>query len=609
MTKQQLYNKAKMLPLLPGIYIIKDKNDTIIYIGKAKKLRTRVSQYFKDGIVHDTKVTRMVNTAFSFDVIVTQSEFEALVLECSQIKQNQPKFNILLKDDKGYSYIKISKEEYPKITACFASDLDSNAIFIGPYMSNYAVSELVQTTNDVFKLPRCTRKFPQDFGKKRPCLNAHIGKCMALCTGEINSETYNDIIQSAIKMIKRGQSEILKQLNEKMYFYAEKTDFERAALIRDQIKAIEKLSMGQNIIRSEIKEQDVLAFAGSANATCAAILRFRDGRLTDKREFIFYDTQDIEMLREEFLPQYYLNDNEEIPRSIAVDELPQSTKDLQKLFSETKGIKVTILKPQRGDVLKLIEMAKTNALERLARESGRFAKEQKILDETAHLMGLSTAPKIIESYDISNWGDGTSVAGMVVFNDGKPFKNGYRRFKIKEVLGTDDYKSMAETLTRRVNEFENTKAGGQFSIKPDLILIDGGKGQVTAVKKVLFNTKFADVPIFGMIKDAKHRTRGLINDCGDEIALSMHKNVFSFITQIQDETHRFANDYRKRLQKGKTYSFSLQKIKGVGPNLSKTLMAHFKTIGAIKNASEQELLCVKGINKNIAKAIYEFYNN
>ncbi len=609
MTKQELFNKSKMLPLLPGIYIIKDKSDTIIYIGKAKKLRTRVSQYFRDGVLHDTKVTRMISSAFTFDVIVTQSEFEALVLECSQIKQHKPKYNILLKDDKGYSYIKISKEEYPRISACFASELDNSANYIGPYMSSYAVHELVETTNDVFKLPRCTRRFPQDFGKKRPCLNAHIGKCMALCTGKISKTNYDDIIQSAEKMIKRGQSDIVKQLQEKMLLCAEKMDFERAAIIRDQIKSIEKLSKGQKIIRSEIKEQDVLAFAGTAHATCAAILRFRDGRLVDKKEFVFYDTQDIEMLREEFLPQYYLNENEEIPRSIAVDALLPDAENLEQLFSETKGIKVKIVNPKRGDVLQLIEMAKTNAIERLARESGRFAKEQKILDEAANLMGLENIPKIIESYDISNWGDGTSVAGMVVFNDGKPFKKGYRRFKMKEVLGTDDYKSMQETLQRRIAEFEKENPSGQFAIKPDLILLDGGKGQVSVVKKIMKNTSFSDVPIFGMIKDDKHRTRGLINSDGAEISLAMHKGVFAFITQIQDETHRFANDYRKRMQKCKTYSSTLQKIEGVGPASVKIMMAHFKTINAIKNASEEEIANVKGINKNIAKAVYEYYNN
>ncbi len=609
MTKQQLYSKAKMLPLLPGVYIIKDKSSTIIYIGKAKKLRTRVSQYFREGAAHDTKVMRMVNTAYSFDVIVTQSEFEALVLECSQIKQHKPKFNILLKDDKGYSYIKISSEEYPKISSCFASELDKTSVFIGPYMSSFAVNELVQTTNDVFKLPRCTRKFPQDFGKKRPCLNAYIGKCMALCTGEISKSTYEEIVQSAEKMIRRGQSEILKQLEEKMLQAAEKTDFERAALIRDQIKAIEKLSSGQKIIRSEIKEQDILAFAGSANATCAAILRFRQGQLSDKKEFMFYDTQDIDRLREEFLPQYYLSENEEIPKSIAVDVLPADAQDLEKYFSNIKGTSVKIICPKRGDVLQLIDMAKTNATERLARESGRYAKEQKVLDEAAHLMGLSSVPTIIESYDISNWGDGTSVAGMVVFNDGKPYKSGYRRFKMKEVIGTDDYKSMQETLKRRVDDYSKEGATGQFAIKPNLILLDGGKGQVSAVKKVLKGTAFDDVPLFGMIKDAKHRTRGLITASGDEIVLSMHKSVFAFITQIQDETHRFANDYRKRMQKSKTYSSTLQKINGVGPAAIKALMAHFKTINAIKSASEQELLKAKGVNKTVAKAVFEFYHN
>ncbi len=606
MTKQQLWEKAKMLPLLPGVYIIRDKEGQIIYIGKAKRLRTRVSQYFREGVPHDAKVTKMISHAFEFDVIVTQSEFEALVLECSQIKQHKPKYNILLKDDKGYSYVKVTREKWPRLSAALQKD-DENADYYGPFTSSFAVREMVEAASDVFRLPRCTRRFPQDIGKGRPCLNAHIGKCMAVCSGKIRNEDYREAVESALHMIRHGQADIMKTLKARMEDAAGRLDFERAALIRDQLAAIEKVSRGQKEVRSEVAEQDVIAFAGSANAVCAAILRFREGRLADKREFLFHDTQDIAALRDEFLPRYYLEDTEFIPKSIAVDEAPAGAQHLQRLLSETKGAKVQLYVPQRGDTKKLVEMARTNAFERLARESGRYAREQRALDETAHLLGLAAPPRVIESYDISNWGDGTSVAGMVVFEDGKPKKAGYRRFKMHTVPGTDDYASMAETLARRAAEYEKG-TNSQFKIKPDLLLIDGGRGQVAAVRAALAGTRLADVPVFGMVKDSKHRTRGLVDAAGREIALAMHRGPFTFITSIQDETHRWANDYRRRLQKGRAYSSTLEAVPGVGPATAKALLAHFKTVGAVRAASLDELCAAKGVSKRAASAVWNAFH-
>ncbi len=606
MTKQQLWEKAKMLPLLPGVYIIRDKEGQIIYIGKAKRLRTRVSQYFREGVPHDAKVTKMISHAFEFDVIVTQSEFEALVLECSQIKQHKPKYNILLKDDKGYSYVKVTREKWPRLSAALQKD-DENADYYGPFTSSFAVREMVEAASDVFRLPRCTRRFPQDIGKGRPCLNAHIGKCMAVCSGKIRNEDYREAVESALHMIRHGQADIMKTLKARMEDAAERLDFERAALIRDQLAAIEKVSRGQKVVRSEVAEQDVIAFAGSANAVCAAILRFREGRLADKREFLFHDTQDIAALRDEFLPRYYLEDTEFIPKSIAVDEAPAGAQHLQRLLSETKGAKVQLYVPQRGDTKKLVEMARTNAFERLARESGRYAREQRALDETAHLLGLAAPPRVIESYDISNWGDGTSVAGMVVFEDGKPKKAGYRRFKMHTVPGTDDYASMAETLARRAAEYEKG-TNSQFKIKPDLLLIDGGRGQVAAVCAALAGTRLAGVPVFGMVKDSKHRTRGLVDAAGREIALAMHRGPFTFITSIQAETHRWANDYRRRLQKGRAYSSTLEAVPGVGPATAKALLAHFKTVGAVRAASLDELCAAKGVSKRAASAVWNAFH-
>lgn len=606
MTKQELYEKAKMLPLLPGVYIIRNKADNIVYIGKAKRLRTRVSQYFREGVPHEEKVTKMIAAAFSFDVIVTQSEFEALTLECLQIKMHKPKYNILLKDDKGYSYIKVTKGDWPRITAELQKG-DDDAEYIGPFISSFAVRQMVETVNDSFLLPRCTRRFPEDIGKGRPCLYAHIGMCMGVCSGKITQPVYYQAVQDAVHMIKQGKGDIVKLLKERMEGASENMDFERAALLRDQIRAIEKVSKGQTVVASSEKEQDVIAFAKVASASCASILRFREGLLVDKREFVFYDSSNLEELREAFLPQYYLDDEEQIPKVIAVDAPLPDQELLAQLLSEKQGSKVRIYVPERGDNATLVKTAHTNAVERLARESGRTSREDKLLDELAGLLGLAQAPQIIESYDISNWGEGTSVCGMIVFEGGKPKKAGYRRFKMKTVVGTDDYASMNEALTRRAAEYDSG-AKGQFGIKPDLILLDGGRGQVNAGRKALAGTGLSDVPMFGMVKDNKHRTRGIIDGEGNEITLSMHRSVFSFVTSIQDEVHRFAINYQRTSAKGRSFSSTLTTIDGVGPATAKALMGEFKTLKVIAQTPWEELAKAKGVNKKNAKAVWAHFH-
>ena len=609
MTKAELYKKACMLPLLPGVYIIRDKTDTIIYIGKAKRLKTRVSQYFREGVPHDAKVTQMIAHAFEFDVIVCQSEFEALVLEASQIKAHTPKYNILLKDDKGYSYVKITRGPWPRVSAALQKD-DENADYIGPFTSSFAVREMVETACDCFLLPRCNREFPRDIGKERPCLNAHIGKCMAVCSGKISCEAYNDAVQGALRMIRHGKKDIVRQLREKMEAASDRLDFETAALLRDQIAAIERVATGQKVVRETGQAMDVIALAGTSRAVCAAILRYREGRLTDKREFMFHDTTDIAAVREEFLPQYYL-DGEEIPRTIAVDALPEDHEALVDALTQARGAKVELYVPQRGDVAQLVTMAYTNAVERLGRESGRYTREEKLLEEAAQVLGLSKPPRLIESYDISNWGDGSSVCGMVVFKEGKPFRSGYRRFKMRTVAGTDDYASMAETLSRRAAEYEAAQRGekpngpaNQFASLPDLLLIDGGRGQVGAVKQALRGTALEHVPTFGMVKDDHHRTRAIVDDEGGEIAINRHRNIFTFVTAIQDETHRYANDYRKRAMKKRSYAATLTALPGVGEKTSAALLAHFKTVAAVRQASISDLEEVKGISHSKAEKIY-----
>ena len=602
MTRQELYEKARSLPLLPGVYIIRDKSDEIIYIGKAKELRKRVSQYFKDGADHLPKVQKMVDNAFSFDVIVTNSEFEALTLECSQIKLHSPKYNILLKDDKGYNFIKISKEPFPRITAEFQVLDDSK--YLGPYMSSFAVREMVATAQQIFRLPTCNRIFPRDFGKERPCLNFYIKKCMGLCRGKISQQDYNDIIDSAVKFIKQDTDKIVEVLQRSMEEAAEELNFEKAALIRDQINAIQKLSAGQNVVNDSLQNHDFISVAGSGKNCCVAVLRFRQGRLMDKKEHVFFGEEGIDDVRDEFLVQFY--STEQPPKNVLLDAMPMD-EDIVEYIQLQSKTKVNVNYVQKGENLKIIKMAYTNAVDRLARESGRLDKSQRFLDELANMLGLPEAPHTIESYDISNWGDGTSVAGMVVFEDGKPKKSGYRTFKMRTIAGTDDYGSMQETLSRRVAEFEKG-ASGQFGIKPDVIFLDGGKGQLSSVLEILAGTAFEDVPVFGMVKDSKHRTRAMVGKDG-EIAIAMHKGIFKFVTEIQDEVHRFSIEYQRRNRKSKSYAVTLTKVPGIGEKKAENLMRKFKTVANVKNAEMNDLIEAEGISYKDARNIYYYFHD
>ncbi len=606
MTRAQLHEKALKLPKLPGVYLVYDKRKTVVYVGKAKSLFSRVGQYFRAGVPHDAKTERMIAAAFDFDTIVTASEYEALVLECSQIKQYQPKYNILLKDDKGYSYIRITREAWPRLSAVLQKG-DDKADYIGPYLSAFAVRQMVGVVQDVFLLPRCSRKFPEDFGKARPCLYHHIGKCMAVCTGKIAQKDYGEAVENALRMVRDGQGEMASLLQTQMYEAAENLQFEHAALLRNQLRALQKVNAGQNVVREGEKNQDVIAFAKGASAACVAVLRFREGLLTDKREFLFSGEDDLNDLREQFLPRYYLQDGEEIPPLVAVEAALPDEELLGQLLCEARGGKVRIYIPKRGENRKLLDMAYVNAAERLAQESGKTRKEDKVLDELAGLLGLSDIPLVIESYDISNWGEGTSVCGMVVFENGKPKKSGYRRFKIQSVVGTDDYASMAEALLRRAAEFES-KAGGQFGIKPNLILLDGGLGQVHAVQKSLAGTAFSDIPLFGLVKDTHHRTRGIVSAEGAEITLSMHRGVFRFLSGVQEEVHRFAISYQRTLAKKKTFSPTLMGIDGVGEKTAKALMKQFKTLRRISEASEETLSQTQGVSRNTAKAVWTYFH-
>ena len=604
MNIQQLYQKASLLPLEPGCYIMRDARHTILYIGKAKKLRLRVQSYFRDGAAHDPKVERLISLVNDFDIIVTDSEFEALVLECSLIKQHAPKYNIMLKDDKGFSYIRVSDEDYPRIAVVLQKSQDS-ARYIGPYIGSFAIRQLVERATFAFGLPTCSRRFPQDFGRGRPCLNAHIGKCAAICTGKISREDYLKTVEDAVTYITRGSKDIIRQLQGEMQQASDALEFERAARIRDSIAAINKADAGQKVIRSGSDlAQDVFAFAASGRSICAVVLKFREGRLCDKDEQLIYDTTSIEEIREEFITHYYIS-SRDIPKRILIDEDFETRELVEQWLSTQKQQTVSVMKPQRGDNAALVVMAYNNAAERLSREAGHRDRDGVALGELANLLGLSEIPKTIEAYDISNYGN-NAVGGMVVFQDGKPRRRDYRRFIIKEVLGVDDYASMQEVVSRRIARYDE---GGQnsFARMPDIILLDGGRGHLSSVLEVMRGTSFEEVPVYGMVKDDKHRTRGIVSKQG-ELSVALFKSAFALVTKIQDETHRFTLEYQRQRHTQNTFHSSLTKIEGVGEKRAKQLLAHFKTIDAIKKATVDELAEVEGMPERTAQQVYDHYH-
>lgn len=599
-----LRKKAMSLPLLPGVYIMKNADGEIIYIGKAKALKNRVSQYFGSQNRHPVKVRKMVENVDRFDYIVTGSEFEALVLECSLIKQHSPKYNILLKDDKGYSYIRISEGEYRKISAVF-NKKDDGSEYIGPYLSSYSVRQSVDAANKIFKLPQCNKVFPRDFGKSRPCLNYYISQCCGLCTGKIKKSDYDEAVDGAIAFLKGDSRDIIADLRAKMEKAAEELDFEQAAKLRDRINSIERIKEKQKVVYKSIEEQDVFATADIDGSVCLAVLRFSNGRLFDSEHFFFDDPGDKKGMRSDFITSYYsMRDN--IPKRVTVDGEVADRELLEQWLSEKKGKKVTVFVPARGEQLEIVNMCRKNAEEKLAIKKGRTGREIAVLDELKDLLGLKKTPEYIESYDISHTAGQDSVAGMIVFKGGKPFRKAYKRFSIKSFDGNDDYRAMNEVLTRRFSEYEKSKDSTEgFGKLPDLILLDGGVGQVHAVEPVLreFGLK---IPLFGMVKDNRHRTRAISGD-GGEIAINSKRQVFTLVSEIQNEVHRFSVAYHHQKHAKRGLSLSLTEIEGVGEKRASALLKYFKTMTAIKNAEVDELSKAPGITSAVAQNIYDYY--
>ena len=583
---------------------MRSKNGDILYIGKAKALKKRVLSYFTSVEKHLAKVYQMVSRVYDFDYIVTSSEFEALVLECSMIKQYTPKYNILLKDDKGYSYIKIAPKEWGKITS-EKQRIDDGAKYIGPYTSSFVVTQTVDEANQAFKLPTCKRKFPQDFKKDRPCLNFHIKRCNAPCRGNMSKEDYDDTLNQALDFIQYGGEKAIKILTENMYQLSENMEYERAAAYRDRIKAIHRIKEHQRVVFCKVENQDVIGFSQTQENFCVVILKFRNGQLIDKIKHVVGATASVEEMAAEILTTYY-SDCLDIPKQITLDKKIDDIDLIQEYISHLAKRNVVIHIPQKGEQLRLVEMARNNSATHLAEQTSRTAKELIGLDELARLLGLPTPPQYIEAYDISNIGAQTIVAGMIVFDGGRPLKGAYRKFSVQTVAGnTDDYGSMCEVIGRRLDRYHQHKEDGVgFGRLPDLILLDGGKGHVSTVSKIMVEKGF-NIPLFGMVKDSKHRTRAIASN-GGEISISNFKSAFNLVTKIQDEVHRFSIGYSRSKHTKNSFELSIEQVEGIGSVRVKALYAKFKTIKAMKQATIEELNQVEGMSIKAAENLYKF---
>ena len=603
---KELRQKAMALPLQPGVYIMKNKQGEIIYIGKAKKLKNRVSQYFGSQNNHTEKVRRMVENVDDFEYIITDSEFECLILECSLIKQHTPKYNILLKDDKGYSYIRVTNEEWRRLSYVLQK-ADDGARYIGPYKSSYYVKSSVEEANKIFGLPTCNRRFPEDFGRFRPCLNFHIKQCCAPCTGRVKLKDYNERVENALKFLSGDSSEMMRELQDRMTAAAEALDFERAARYRDQIASMKKLRDKQKVVDINLDELDVIAVAREKNKGSATVFRFNESRLYDTENFIIDDVDDEVDFRSQFLLRYYTL-RSEIPSHIAIDGEIEDMENTELWLTEKKGRRVYLNIPQRGTQKNLVDMCQKNAYEALGQLRGVTGRQLSVLDELKNLLGLEKLPEYIESYDISNLAGADNVAGMVVFENARPLKSAYRKFKIKSFSGQDDYGSMAEVLTRRLNEYKKAQEEGVetgFGRLPDLILLDGGKGQVGAVLPVV-EASGLPIPVFGMVKDDHHRTRAIVSDSG-EIAIRPNRAVFTFVTNIQDEVHRYSIGFNRQ-QRKRVLGSTLEEIDGIGKKRAKELMRFFRTIRKISTATVEELEQAPGMTHPAAVSVYNYFH-
>ena len=595
-----LREKANNLPLLPGVYIMLDEHSEVIYVGKAKKLKNRVSSYFHGE--HLPKVAAMVEKVRDFNVIVAGSELEALVLENSLIKRHKPHYNILLKDDKGYPFIRVDgKSEYPTMSLASRSAKDG-ARYFGPYGGRYQTREIIQTIQKALLLPDCARKFPRDIGKERPCLNYHMGTCVGWCLADSDADDYRNRMRQAEMILEGKSGELIDSLRTQMETAAEDLRFERAAELRDQLRAIEALANKQRVISTAFADTDAIGFCRGARS-CFTVLHFVDGDLVSK---------DVEMMEEpleedaeaisDLVREYYTAHRGGWPKSILLPCEIEDAPELEELLSETAGRRLYLEVPKRGERLRLIESAALNAREEIQRRTTAEQRRSKTLEWLQKALGLETFPERIEAFDISNLGDTGIVAAMTVHVNGKPLKRDYRKFRIRDLDGQDDYASMYQAVYRRLKRYQD--GDEKFSPLPDLLLIDGGEVHAATAMRAQEDLGVF-VPTFGMVKDDRHRTRALITPEGREISISGNQAVFSLIGNIQEETHNTAIGYQRKLRE-ESYTSTLDKIVGVGPRRRSDLMKAFKSIKAIREASEEQLRLV--VPKNTAAAVYNFFH-
>lgn len=609
-----IQEELKKLPGRPGVYIMHDEKDNIIYVGKAISLKNRVRQYFQTSRNKGVKIEQMVTHIRRFEYIVTDSELEALVLECNLIKEHRPKYNTMLMDDKTYPFIKVTtNEDFPRIFMT-RKMLKDKAKYYGPYTSSQAVRDTIDLIHKLYHVRSCNRNLPKDIGKERPCLNYHIRQCDAPCQGYISKEKYGESISEVLRFLNGNYDILLKDLEEKMNAASEALEFEKAIEYRELISSVKKVAQKQKITDSSGEDRDVLAVASGEEDAVVQVFFIRGGRLIGRDHFYLRISKDEDKssILDSFIKQYYAG-TPYIPGELMLQEEVEEHELLETWLTAKRGQKVVIRVPKKGTKEKLVELAADNAAlvlskdkERLKREEGRTIGAVK---EIAALLGLDEITRM-EAYDISNTNGFESVGSMVVYERGRPKRNDYRKFKIKGIKGADDYGSMREVLTRRfthgLKERQENKELGKFTVFPDLILMDGGKGQVNVALEVL-DTLHLDIPVCGMVKDDYHRTRGLYYH-NVEIPIDKNSEAFRLITRIQDEAHRFAIEYHRQLRgKGQVHSI-LDDIDGIGPARRKALMRHYMSLDAIRNATVEELKEIPSMNEKAAEAVYKFFH-
>lgn len=612
--------ELKKLPAKPGVYLMHDKSDAIIYVGKAISLKNRVRQYFQAGRRVSPKIERMISQIDHFEYIITDSEVEALVLENNLIKEHEPKYNTMLKDDKTYPYIKATVyEDFPRLIYSRQQKKDKCKYF-GPFTNVTAAKDTLEFAHKIYRIRTCRRVLPRDIGKERPCLNYHIGKCSAPCQGYISKEEYNKNFNKALKLIEGAYKQVIEYLEEKMYEASEKMEYEQAAVCRDLIESVKKMSVKQKINDFGGMDRDVVALARTNEEAVVQVFFIREGKLIGRDHFHLkgsYGEKENDMLQA-FIKQFYAG-TPFIPREVMVEYEVTESELIEKWLSEKRGGKVSIIVPKKGQKERLVELAHKNAAMVLTKDMEKIKREEErttgAMKQISGWLGLEDASRV-ESYDISNISGFLSVGSMVVFDDGKPKKSEYRKFRIKTVEGPNDYASMYEVLKRRfshglmeieqLNEKNFSTEFGSFTKFPDLIMMDGGVGQVHIAMQVLSELDI-DIPVCGMVKDDNHRTRGLFFD-EHEIPIDTNSEGFRLMTRIQDEVHRFAIEYHRSLRSKEQVKSILDDIPGIGEKRRKALMKHFASIEAIKNAAIDELAQVESMNEKAAASVYKFFH-